>query len=122
MFCSKCGAQIMDEAVVCPKCGCATRGTQPTKIATSSPASVEQPVNVNNTINSIRTLGIVSIVFALLFALVGWICSIIGIVKSNSLINMGVKDSRLDSARNLNIIGMAISAVSSILGIILMVC
>ncbi len=22
-FCSKCGAQLMDEAVVCPNCGCA---------------------------------------------------------------------------------------------------
>ena len=24
MFCSKCGKEIMDEAVVCPNCGCAT--------------------------------------------------------------------------------------------------
>ena len=24
MFCKKCGAQINDEAVVCPKCGCRT--------------------------------------------------------------------------------------------------
>lgn len=23
-YCTKCGAEIMDEAVVCPKCGCAT--------------------------------------------------------------------------------------------------
>lgn len=22
MFCSKCGAEIMEEAVICPKCGC----------------------------------------------------------------------------------------------------
>lgn len=25
MFCYKCGAQIDDEAIVCPKCGCATK-------------------------------------------------------------------------------------------------
>lgn len=24
MFCSKCGKEIMDEAVICPNCGCAT--------------------------------------------------------------------------------------------------
>ena len=24
MYCSKCGNEIMDEAVICPKCGCAT--------------------------------------------------------------------------------------------------
>ena len=25
MFCKKCGAEIMDEAVICPKCGCETK-------------------------------------------------------------------------------------------------
>lgn len=25
MFCSKCGKEIMDEAVICPHCGCATK-------------------------------------------------------------------------------------------------
>ena len=29
MFCRKCGAEIMDEAVICPKCGCATGVTSP---------------------------------------------------------------------------------------------
>jgi len=24
MYCNKCGAEIMDEAVICPKCGCPT--------------------------------------------------------------------------------------------------
>ena len=24
MFCSKCGSEIMDEAVICPNCGCST--------------------------------------------------------------------------------------------------
>lgn len=27
MFCPKCGKQIMDEAVVCPNCGCAVKGS-----------------------------------------------------------------------------------------------
>lgn len=29
-YCTKCGAEIMDEAIICPKCGCAT-GYQPEK-------------------------------------------------------------------------------------------
>ena len=28
MFCAKCGKEIMDEAVVCPNCGCAVNGTK----------------------------------------------------------------------------------------------
>lgn len=33
-FCSKCGKEIMEEAVVCPNCGCATNTkAQPTQVA-----------------------------------------------------------------------------------------
>lgn len=30
-YCEKCGNQLLDEAVMCPKCGCAVAGKQPTK-------------------------------------------------------------------------------------------
>ena len=29
-FCEKCGNQLLDEAVMCPKCGCAVASKQPT--------------------------------------------------------------------------------------------
>ena len=29
-YCTKCGNELMDEAVICPKCGCATGYQQPT--------------------------------------------------------------------------------------------
>lgn len=29
MYCSKCGAQIDDAAVICPRCGCATQNYRP---------------------------------------------------------------------------------------------
>ena len=29
MYCSKCGEHIMDEAVICPKCGCETNVKKP---------------------------------------------------------------------------------------------
>ncbi len=30
-YCSKCGAEMMDEAVICIKCGCATENTRVTQ-------------------------------------------------------------------------------------------
>ena len=40
MFCSKCGKEIMDEAVICPNCGCATNNynapQQPINTATNT--------------------------------------------------------------------------------------
>lgn len=30
-FCSKCGNELLDEAVVCPKCGCATENKKQNK-------------------------------------------------------------------------------------------
>lgn len=42
MYCRKCGNEIMDEAVICPKCGCLT-GTQPLPITQqNSPTSHTQ--------------------------------------------------------------------------------
>ena len=32
MFCSKCGSEIMEEAVICPKCGCYTSNANVSKI------------------------------------------------------------------------------------------
>ncbi len=29
MFCSKCGKEILDDAIICPGCGCATGNTLP---------------------------------------------------------------------------------------------
>lgn len=30
-YCEKCGNQLLDEAIMCPKCGYAVAGKQPTK-------------------------------------------------------------------------------------------
>ncbi|MBQ7045910.1 MAG: zinc-ribbon domain-containing protein [Clostridia bacterium] len=30
-YCQKCGNELLDEAVMCPKCGCTVEGKQPTK-------------------------------------------------------------------------------------------
>ena len=42
MFCSKCGKEINDEAVVCIHCGCATANMQ------KQEKTREQPIIINN--------------------------------------------------------------------------
>ena len=39
-YCSKCGAELVDEAVICPNCGCAVEGFEPAKPAEEDKASV----------------------------------------------------------------------------------
>ena len=42
-FCSKCGKEIMDEAVVCPNCGCAVKKeSTPVKVAVPKSAKTAQ--------------------------------------------------------------------------------
>lgn len=59
-FCSKCGNQLVDEAVVCPKCGCAVDGasikvTSPQgQPATQGPsATQEQPTPHESTMSTL---------------------------------------------------------------------
>ena len=105
MFCSKCGKQIADEAVICTGCGCA----------------VDNP-NINKTVSTLAKtgkktstsliLGIVGIVFAWLFALVGHITSIIGII-------LGIKEYKETEKMTglvISIIGEVCSIFSSIIG------
>ncbi len=30
-YCEKCGNELLDEAIMCPKCGCSVEGKQPSK-------------------------------------------------------------------------------------------
>ncbi len=64
-YCSKCGEELNEDAVVCLNCGCAVN--EETKQAATSKKSV-------------IVLGILGIIFAWLFALAGHVLSIIGLV------------------------------------------
>lgn len=106
MYCSKCGKEIMDEAVVCPGCGCAIKNDV-------LPHAVE--IRKNNTQVSL-ILGIVGIIFAWLFALVGHIASIIGII-------MGIKEYKETGKMTglvVSIIGEVCAIFSSIIGAVTM--
>lgn len=67
-YCEKCGKEILDEAVVCPSCGCSTQTTP-----ASAPASVAND-KAENPKTARFALG-----FAFLFPIVGIIFGIKGI-------------------------------------------
>lgn len=102
-FCTKCGKEIMDEAVICIHCGCSVT-KEPAVMPTAN-----QPAKQKHTS---MILGIIGIVCAWLFALAGHIVSIIGIV-------LGVKEYKETGKMTglvLSIIGEVCSIFSSIIG------
>ncbi len=62
MFCSNCGSQIDDRAVICPRCGVPVR-----------PLVATEPER-----KEVNTLAIIGFVFSFVFTIVGLVCSIIG--------------------------------------------
>lgn len=67
MFCSHCGKEIMDEAEICPNCGCETE----TKKTNSSPTQKTE----SSTIGILAiTFSILGGIFGLILSLVGWTC------------------------------------------------
>ena len=50
-YCSKCGNQVMDEAVICPKCGCPVENT----------GSVAQQNNNNNNVEDKANGGLIAL-------------------------------------------------------------
>lgn len=79
-FCSKCGKELFDEAVICTGCGCMTENNS-TEMAKFFDAS---NIAENKRIES-RGLSTVATVFAFLLPLVGLILGIIGASKYKTL-------------------------------------
>ena len=105
-YCSKCGKELLDEAVVCPGCGCAVGNPNQAYITIN-------PVPVKKDSKAPIILGIVGIIFAWLFALVGHVTSIIGII-------LGIKEYRNSgkmTGLTLSIIGEVCAILSSIIGV-----
>ena len=70
MFCSKCGNEIDNEALICPKCGCATANMTSQKSTATVAASGET-----------STLANCALIFAVIGPTIGLILGIIGTVK-----------------------------------------
>lgn len=102
MYCTVCGKEINDDAVICTGCGCMVKGK-----AVSNNEQKQKPENQASVF-----LGIAGIIFAWLFALIGHITSVIGIV-------LGIKEYKENekiTGLTLSIIGEVCSIFSSIIG------
>lgn len=102
-FCTHCGNEVSEDAVVCVNCGCSIE-----KITESAKKKEKVQISV--------ILGAVGIVFAWLFALIGHITSIIGIV-------IGIKEYQQNNTitgLTVSIIGEVCSIFSSIIGAAIM--
>ena len=119
-FCGNCGIQIADDANVCPNCGCPSQAPSHGAAPAPGPAPMYAPPRpvapaVSKNYASL-VLGILGIVFAWLFALVGHVLSIVGIC-------LGVKELKRTGSPTglvLSIIGEVCSIASSLIGILSM--
>ena len=59
-FCSKCGNELFDEAVICPKCGCATGDMSQKKAKSKSPDQAQN--NKNQALGAALILGGIAVI------------------------------------------------------------
>ena len=101
-FCTHCGTEVSDDAVICVNCGCAIEQAKPAAPAAAPAGKVQVSL----------ILGIVGIIFSWLIAIVGHVTSIIGIV-------FGIKEYKQTNQKLgliLSIVGEVFSILSSIIG------
>lgn len=58
-YCTKCGNELLDDAVICPKCGCAVEGTV-------NPATVNKPSGLQIAAKIFMILGCISMGWCLI--------------------------------------------------------
>ncbi len=136
MFCTHCGKQINDEAVVCPGCGVPTNNTGFDKATTSYQPNQGYQQPVNNSIPNryaqnyqpvpqpkvTNICGIIGFVFAILSLWLGaYFCltCIVGLVLS--IIGM-VNLKKCNSCNGLAIAGLVISIVTLVFWGIIWLC
>ena len=93
MYCSKCGEEIMDQALVCPKCGCAT----------SNFTAINTPV-----IKDKNGIAIAGFVCSFFIPLLGWVFGGIGLSRANK---------RNGKFKGFSIAAIAIATVMFFLGL-----
>ena len=111
-FCEKCGRELAEDAVVCVGCGCPVAGGVTKPAVQTAPVENKQKEKSGGAV----VFGIIGIVGAFLFALIGHIASIIGIV-------LGIKDYRKTGKMTglvLSIVAEVCCIFSSIIGAVMM--
>ncbi len=72
-YCSKCGKEIMDDAVICIHCGCSTNS--------NAGFTPQNPIIQNKAPEETKTLATCALVFSFLMPLIGLILGIVGACK-----------------------------------------
>ena len=83
MFCSKCGNEIADEAILCPKCGCPTANYQP--ITKSNCAYSQDYVALKEFEDKVKSIYVVSIIALCLLLGIGLIFSFAVWIKAKAI-------------------------------------
>ena len=97
-YCTWCGKELLDEAVICPYCGCETELGKEHRIGTATSSEM----------NGTKVCGILSIVFGVLVPIVGFVLAIVCMVND--------KDKKF---KPLWSAGLALSVLVIVLGLIL---
>lgn len=93
-YCAHCGTELLDEAVICPACGC--------------PAQENQVQNAED--NSVG-LGTASIVSGIFIPLAGFICGGIGLSRAKKFSN--------ETGKKRCTIGLVVSAVAWVVSMVI---
>lgn len=102
MFCTKCGKEINDQAVVCVHCGCLVENGNH-----GGYASVSNMTAGTETAEK-STLAVLSFVFAFLMPIVGFVLGIVGAIKYKNR-----------KYKNLSVIAIPLSIVAWIIYIVM---
>ena len=124
MFCSKCGQQIADEAVICPHCGCATSNYQKNTDTTNNGHSADYP-QLKNFVEQVKTPYVMSIVSIVLCLGIGFIFAIISKIQCKNIqvptLNLTTPadiaefesaERKLSSAQRLSAISLGIALIT----------
>lgn len=106
-YCANCGKGLEDNAFFCDSCGHQFTNNQQPSFQQQQQIMFGQNVPQNKKNHTSLILGIVGIVFAWLFAIVGHALSIVGII-------LGIKEYK----ENNNISGLAVSIVGELCAIL----
>ncbi|MDE7162458.1 MAG: zinc-ribbon domain-containing protein [Clostridia bacterium] len=96
-FCTHCGKEVMDDAVICPNCGCSVQYDENQQGAAAPQFTAPQPQHTAP-VDNYSTMSILGLVLSFFTAFVGLIVSILayneakrtGSVKSQSMAKAGI--------------------------------
>ena len=118
MFCTKCGKEIMEEAVICPNCGVKTKNATFINNLNTQPSNYQYFQNQNSDVSMANTFGIISIIVGWFIPLIGWIFGGLGISRLNSIKEY---NEMVQKAKSLNTIGLVISSFVGVVEAVIMI-